>query len=162
MTDPTARPGPGDGATLRGTGTPAGPLHRPLLGRRIARFNRSVTNKVAVHVAGVVPGLGIVIHVGRRTRTVYRTPVMVFAAPNGFRVALTYGSDSDWVRNALAHGAVRLIARRRSYELRNPEVVVDPARRNVPWIVRGALSVLRVAEFLDLQRLDDGGTGLTR
>ena len=50
--------------------------------------------------------MGIVIHVGRRTRTVYRTPVIVFRTKDGFRFALTYGRDSEWVQNALAHGAV--------------------------------------------------------
>ena len=66
---------------------------RRCLGRRMARFNRAVTNKVSIHVAGVLPGMGIVIHVGRRTRTVYRTPVIVFRTKDGFRIALTYGRD---------------------------------------------------------------------
>src|SRR6516162_3959113 len=81
---------------------------RPRLGRRAARFNRAVSNKVVVHLAGRLPGMGIVVHVGRRTHTVYRTPVLVFRTKDGFRIALTYGRDSDWVKNALAHGAVRL------------------------------------------------------
>ena len=122
------------------------------LGRRMARFNRAVTNKLAVHVAGVLPGMGIVMHVGRRTRDVYRTPVLVFPTSNGFRVALTYGRDSDWVKNALAHGAVRLITRYREYELTEPEVVVDEHRQHVPLFLRGVLGVLRVTEFLDFHR----------
>ena len=124
----------------------------PRLGRRMARFNRAVTNKVAVHVAGVLPGMGIVIHVGRRTRTVYRTPVLVFRTKDGFRIALTYGRDSDWVKNALAHGAVRLITRRREYELTEPEIVVDEHRQHVPLVLRGVLRLLGVSEFLDFRR----------
>ena len=124
----------------------------PRLGRRMARVNRAVTNKLAVHVAGVLPGMGIVVHVGRRTRNVYRTPVIVFRTMDGFRIALTYGRDSDWVKNAFAHGAVRLITRRREYELTAPEVVVDEHRQHVPLLLRGALRVLRVSEFLDLRR----------
>jgi len=123
----------------------------PRLGRRMARVNRTVTNKLAVHVAGVLPGMGIVVHVGRRTRNVYRTPVIVFTTMDGFRIALTYGRDSDWVKNAFAHGAVRLITRRREYELTAPEVVVDEHRQHVPLLLRGALRVLRVSEFLDLR-----------
>ena len=72
---------------------------RPRLGRRMARFNRAVTNKVSVHVAGWAPGMGVVTHVGRRTRTVYRTPVNVFRTKDGFRFALTYGRDAEWVRD---------------------------------------------------------------
>ena len=32
----------------------------PRLGRRMARFNRAVTNKVLIHVAALVPGMGVV------------------------------------------------------------------------------------------------------
>ena len=104
---------------------------RPRLGRRMARFNRAVTNKVSIHVAGWAPGMGVVTHVGRRTHTVYRTPVNVFRTKDGFRFALTYGRDAEWVRNALAHGAVRLDTHRREYELTEPVVVHDPHRQHV-------------------------------
>ena len=116
----------------------------------MARVNRGVTNKVTLPVAGVLPGMGIVVHVGRRTRNVYRTPVIVFPTKDGFRIALTYGRDADWVQNALVHGAVRLITRRREYELTTPEVVYDEHRQQVPLLFRGALRLLRVSEFLDL------------
>jgi deazaflavin-dependent oxidoreductase (nitroreductase family) len=127
-------------------------LRPPRLGRRVARFNRRFTNKIVVHVAGRLPGLGIVIHVGRRTRTVYRTPVNVFKTLDGFRFALTYGADSEWVRNALAHGAVRLITRGKEYELTDPEVVTDPHRQHVPAIGRGIMRFMRVSQFLDFRR----------
>jgi deazaflavin-dependent oxidoreductase (nitroreductase family) len=124
----------------------------PRLGRRTARLNRAVTNKVSIHLAGFLPGLGIVIHVGRRTRNVYRTPVVVFRTKDGFRIALTYGRASDWVKNAIAHGAVRLVTRRRVYELTEPELVTDPHRQHVPLLLRGLLHLLRVSEFLDFRR----------
>ena len=124
----------------------------PRLGRRVARFNRAFTNKIVVHLAGRLPGLGIVIHVGRRTRTVYRTPVNVFRTKDGFRFALTYGADAEWVRNALAHGAVRLITRGREYELTDPEVVTDPDRQHVPAVGRGTMRFMRVSQFLDFRR----------
>jgi deazaflavin-dependent oxidoreductase (nitroreductase family) len=127
-------------------------MHSPRLGRRMARFNQAVTNKVALHPAGVLPGMGIVIHPGRRTRNVYRTPVIVFPTKDGFRIALTYGRDSDWVKNALAHGAVRLVTRRREHELTEPEVVIDEHRQHVPLPLRGVLRLLRVSEFLDFRR----------
>jgi deazaflavin-dependent oxidoreductase (nitroreductase family) len=117
----------------------------------MARVNRAVTNPVAVHLAGLLPGTGVVIHVGRRSHRVYRTPVLVFRTKDGFRFALTYGRDSDWVKNALAHGAVRLVTRRREYELSAPEVVVDPHRQHVPLVGRAFLGLLRVSEFVDFQ-----------
>ena len=128
----------------------------PRLGRRVAHFNRAVTNKVAIHVAGWAPGLGIVIHVGRRTRTVYRTPVNVFRTKDGFRFALTYGPDAEWVRNALAHGAVRLITRSKEYELTDPELVTDLHRQHVPAVGRAIMGFMRVTQFLDFQRAGEG------
>jgi deazaflavin-dependent oxidoreductase (nitroreductase family) len=115
----------------------------------MGRFNRAVTNKVTVHLAGFLPGMGIVVHVGRRTRTVYRTPVNVLRTKDGFRIPLTYGHEAEWVRNALAHGAVRLVTRRRQYELSDPHLVVDPHRQHVPALPRAVLRVMRVTEFLD-------------
>ncbi len=126
------------------------PKH-PRVGRRIARFNRRVANPVAVHLAGLLPGTGIVVHVGRRSRNVYRTPVLVFRTKDGFRLALIYGRDSEWVKNALAHGAVRLITRRREYELSEPEVVTDPHRQHVPLLQRSFLALMRVSDFIDFR-----------
>ncbi len=140
------------------SGAPA-PARPPRFGRRVARFNRSVTNKVSVHVAGVLPGFGIVIHVGRRTRTVYRTPVNVFRTKDGFRFALTYGPDAEWVRNALAHGAVRLITRGKEYELTDPEVVTDPHRQHVPAIGRAIMRFMRVSQFFDFTQARVGAGG---
>ncbi len=122
---------------------------RPRLGRRMARFNKKVPNKVVLHLAGFLPGMGIVTHVGRRTRNVYRTPVLVFRTKDGFRIALTYGRDSEWVKNALAHGAVRLTTRRTTHELTDPEIVTDLHRQHVLWFERGFLRLLRVSDFID-------------
>lgn len=132
----------------------SGPLvtpQKPRLGRRMARFNRAVVNPVAVHVAGLLPGMGLVLHVGRRTHRVYRTPVLVFRTKDGFRMALTYGRDAEWVKNALAHGAVRLIASRREHELSDPEIVTDPHRQHVPAPGRLFLRLLRVSDFIDFR-----------
>jgi deazaflavin-dependent oxidoreductase (nitroreductase family) len=93
-----------------------------------------------------------VIHVGRRTRTVYRTPVNVFRTKDGFRFALTYGPDAEWVRNALAHRAVRLITRGKEYELTDPEVVTDLDRQHVPAVGRAIMRFMRVTQFLDFRR----------
>jgi deazaflavin-dependent oxidoreductase (nitroreductase family) len=131
---------------------PHAATQRPRLGRRMARFNRAVTNKISIHVAGWAPGLGIVTHVGRRTHTVYRTPVNVFATKDGFRFALTYGREAEWVRNAMAHGAVRLLTHRRQYELTDPEIVHDPHRQHVGPVGRILLRLMRVSDFVDFTR----------
>lgn len=122
---------------------------KPRLGRRMGRFNRAVVNPVAVHVAGLLPGTGVVTHVGRRSHNVYRTPVLVFRTKDGYRIALTYGRDADWVKNALAHGAVRLTSKRRQHELSDPGIVTDPHHQNVPAPARFVLRLLRVSDFID-------------
>ena len=129
----------------------AGHTDKPRLGRRMARFNKYVLNKVMIHVAGRLPYMGIVIHVGRRSGNVYRTPVNVFRTDEGFRFALTYGRDAEWVRNALAFGAVRLITRHREYELTEPKIVADVERHYVPRPMRFMLRMVRVAEFVDFR-----------
>jgi deazaflavin-dependent oxidoreductase (nitroreductase family) len=141
VSDPGVDPGPAGHA----------PAPHPRLGRRMARFNHLVLNKVMVHVADVLPGLGVVSHMGRVTRNVYRTPVNVFRTKCGFRMALTYGSDAEWVKNALAMGAVRLVTRSKTYELTDPRLVTDPHHQCVPAYARAMLRLLRVSEFIEFR-----------
>ena len=79
--------------------------------RWLAAFNLAVTNRISSRFAPRLPGFGIVTHVGRKSGRVYRTPVNVFRAPNGFLIALTYGRESEWVRNVLAAGGCELAFR---------------------------------------------------
>ena len=118
------------------------------LGRRIARFNNRVTNRVMRPLASRLPGFGIVVHTGRRSGRVYRTPVNGFAADGGYVFALTYGAEADWVRNVLAAGGCELITRGRRLRLTAPERFHDESRLPVPAPVRPMLRLLGVADFL--------------
>ena len=120
----------------------------PRLGRRIAHFNRAVTNRVTGPLAPWLPGFGVVVHVGRKSGREYRTPVNVFRHRGGYVIALTYGCGADWVRNVEAAGACELITRGRRYRLSGPRIVHDANRRLVPQPVRVALHLLNVADFL--------------
>jgi deazaflavin-dependent oxidoreductase (nitroreductase family) len=97
-----------------------------------------------------LPGFGVVLHTGRRSKRQYRTPVNVFAAPGGYVVALTYGTDSDWVKNVLAAGGCDLVRGGRLAHLMAPEIVHDESRRQVPMVVRPMLRLLGVADFMRL------------
>ncbi len=66
---------------------------------QVAHWNKAGLNRVARHIAPWLPGLGLIVHRGRRSGREYRTPVEVFQARDGFIVALTYGVDTDWLRN---------------------------------------------------------------
>lgn len=121
-----------------------------VLTKRVARFNRLVTNRITLPVAGWLPGFGLVRHVGRRSGRTYRTPVNVFRTPGGYVVALTYGPDADWVKNVLAAGGCELVTRRGTHDLTDPRIVRDETRAGMPWVVRQVLAANDVSDFLHL------------
>lgn len=120
------------------------------LPRWLARFNRQVTNALTRQVAGWLPGFAIVEHRGRRSGAAYRTPVNAFARPGGYVIALTYGSDADWVKNVLAASSCELEVDCRRVHLAHPRIVRDPRRRLVPALVRPILRLVGVKDFLEL------------
>jgi deazaflavin-dependent oxidoreductase (nitroreductase family) len=122
------------------------------LPHRLARFNLRVTNRVLGPLAERLPGFGIVIHRGRRSGRIHRTPVNVFRRGDGYVIALTYGKDSQWVRNVLAAGEVDVETRGRTIHLTAPELVHDERRRLVPAPVRVPLAAANVSDFLLLSR----------
>jgi deazaflavin-dependent oxidoreductase (nitroreductase family) len=124
------------------------------LPRRVARFNKRITNRILGPLAPYVPGFGVVIHVGRRSHRQYRTPVNVFRRPGGFVIALTYGPNADWVKNVLASGGCTLEHGRRRVRLVEPRLVHDPQRRLMPMPVRLVLGAGHVADFLELSLAD--------
>ncbi|SRR6266540_2563222 len=123
----------------------------PRLGRRMAAFNRSVTNRLTRPAATRLPGFGVVVHTGRRSGRRYRTPVNVFPAPDGvYVIALTYGPGADWVRNVMAAGRCDLETRGRVEQLGSPEIFRDQSQSLVPGLIRPILRFLRVADFMKL------------
>lgn len=58
--------------------------------RVVAHWNKVGLNRVTRHIAPWLPGLGVVVHRGRRSGSVYQTPVNVFTTADGFVFALTY------------------------------------------------------------------------
>ena len=121
------------------------------LPRSLAEFNRRYTNKVSRHVAGWLPGFGIVIHSGRRSGRTYETPVNVFRSKGGFVFALTYGR-ADWVQNVMAAGSAQLRSRRKVHEIVNFTIVAAPRHPDLPLVARTILTWIDVHEEL---RVDD-------
>jgi deazaflavin-dependent oxidoreductase (nitroreductase family) len=118
--------------------------------RWLAAFNLAVTNRITSRFAAWLPGFGIITHVGRKSGKVYRTPVNVFRAPNGFLVALTYGTQSEWVKNVLAAGGCQLETRGARYQLTAPNIVHDPTRQRFPFPVRIILGLVGANDFMQL------------
>ena len=118
--------------------------------RWLAKINIAVTNRITGLFAGWLPGFGILTHVGRKSGKVYRTPVNVFRVPNGFIIALTYSSQSEWVKNVLAACGCELKTRGKKYQLSAPKVVRDPTRCRFPIPVRLVLGVVGADEYMEL------------
>ena len=93
--------------------------------RIVRQWNRAGLNRVTKHVAPWAPGFGVVIHRGRRSGLLYQTPVSVFPAEDGYVFALTYGPDTDWVKNVLVAGGCELRTRR-------PADLTAPVSRRIP------------------------------
>ena len=122
------------------------------LPKRLARFNLVVTNPIVGRVAGRLPGFAIVTHVGRRSGREYSNPVNLFRRDDRYVIALTYGADSQWVRNVLAAGEARVLTRGARVRLVEPEVVHDPSALLVPAAVRPILRAVKVTDFMVLRR----------
>jgi deazaflavin-dependent oxidoreductase (nitroreductase family) len=120
--------------------------------RWLAKFNIAVTNRITGLFAGWLPGFGILTHVGRKSGKVYHAPVNVFRAPNGFIIALTYSSKSEWVRNVVAEGGCELQTVGKRYQLSSPNVMHDPTRRRFPFLVRIVLRLVGASEYMGLSK----------
>jgi hypothetical protein len=115
----------------------------------LGRFNVRVTNRIAGPILVHLPGFGRVVHVGRVTGRTYRTPMMLFQHGESAAFALTYGPRTEWVRNVLKAGSCGWESPRQApLRLDRPEMVHDPSRRLVPWIMRIPLALIRVDDFL--------------
>jgi deazaflavin-dependent oxidoreductase (nitroreductase family) len=119
--------------------------------RVVGRWNKVGLNRVTRHIAPWMPGLGVVVHRGRRSGNVYQTPVNVFTAEDGYLLALTYGPDTDWVKNVLAAGGCELRTRGRVIHLTAPRLFHDETRRGIRPVERQVLRVIGVADFLSLK-----------
>src|SRR3984885_2140788 len=118
--------------------------------RWVAAFNLAVTNRITGRFADRLLGFGILTHAGRKSGRVYRTPVNVFRAPEGFLIALTYGRESEWVKNVLAAGGCELETRGVRYKLNAPTIMHDPTRRRFPFPVRQVLLLIGANDFMQL------------
>jgi deazaflavin-dependent oxidoreductase (nitroreductase family) len=127
--------------------------------RSIARFNKRFTNRLTSKVAGHLPGFAIVSHVGRKSGRTYRTPVNAFRTDGGYIIALTYGAQSDWVKNVLAAGWCELQTRGRRVRLFDPHIVTDKSKGWAPLLVRLILNGIDAPQYMRLRSTPKPGNG---
>jgi len=66
---------------------------------------KNTLNRATLRAARAGRGpFSLVRHIGRKTGTVYETPLILARAPGGFVAELTYGTDVAWYRNIVAAG----------------------------------------------------------
>jgi deazaflavin-dependent oxidoreductase (nitroreductase family) len=122
----------------------------------LARVNRRLTNPLLSPAASRLPYFAVILHRGRVSGNLYRTPVNVFPTDGGFIVALTYGRTTDWVHNVMASGGCEFRYRGRRLRLAAPMLVGRAeASAAIPSFVQFVLDLIRVEEFL---RLDAPGS----
>jgi deazaflavin-dependent oxidoreductase (nitroreductase family) len=123
------------------------------LPRRLGRFNRRVTNPILWPIVTRLPrsGFGRIIHVGRRSGRVYRTPMLGFREGDRIVFALTYGRETQWVHNVLAVGGCDFETRRGTRHLVEPRLFHDLEPRFLPSIVRRILGALNAHDFLEMR-----------
>lgn len=113
---------------------------------------RRVLNPLMLRVAGRFGWLVVLEHVGRRTGTVRRTPLMAFRRGDTVLVALTYGPGVAWLRNVEAAGRCRMLLGGRVLTLGAPVAVPpDEALPRLPALVRALLRwPIRCRDFVAL------------
>ncbi|MEU5843618.1 nitroreductase family deazaflavin-dependent oxidoreductase [Rhodococcus sp. NPDC047139] len=119
------------------------------LRRTLARVNKVATNRVTTPFAQLLPGTAVVEHRGRRSGRSFRTPVLLFTAGDDLRIALTYGADTDWVRNVCAAGGAVVHTRGRAVPVTGPRIGHDPQADWAPLPVRWALRAIGAPDYLD-------------
>ena len=120
----------------------------------VARLNKRYTNRFIEPVVRRMSGYAVIHHTGRRSGRHYRTPVYAFGGDGDYLVSLTYGPGADWVQNMAARPAqfeqgdvVREIGR-------HAVVGRDRAWPHLPVVVRLALRLLRVTDFMHLRLVE--------
>lgn len=132
---------------------PEASLQAMPLPKSLARINKRITNPIMRRFHRIPP-MAIVVHRGRSSGKIYRTPVFAFPTEEGFAIALTYGHDVDWLKNVQVAGSCTLIHKGRETELANPRVVGWAlGSKHMPIPVRIALLSLQARDFLLLDTI---------
>jgi len=116
------------------------------LSRGLARFNRVVTNRISRPLAGWLPGFAVIVHRGRKSDAEYRTPVNAWLGDNDVIVALTYGRNTDWLKNLTVAIGGEVIAGRRTYRVGRPQLIGREGMSRMPAMARPILRAIDVDE----------------
>lgn len=119
------------------------------------RVNRAFTNRLMRPVAGRVPPLAVIHHVGRRSGNAYRTPILALVVKGGIVTPLPYGTDIDWCQNVVAVGRCELEIFGRCVEVENLRIVdAETALPLLSLLLRPGLRLLDLPGYLIADRVE--------
>ena len=118
---------------------------------RLRPITTRLFNPLARRFAGRLPWFGILTYRGRTSGRTYHTPLNAFRRGDTYVFALTYGGETQWIKNVIAAGTCTLRTRGRDITLVEPELFRDPTRRLMPLPVRVILGLNDVSEFLRMR-----------
>jgi deazaflavin-dependent oxidoreductase (nitroreductase family) len=127
----------------------------PRMLRAVRRFNKAFMNKLQRRSAGT-PGAyaSLLRHHGRTSGRTYETPIVPFAADDGFVIALPYGTDTDWLKNVRASGSAELVTGGHTYTVERPEIIAVGAMKDVfPATERRTHRLFGVEQCVRLHRV---------
>lgn len=124
------------------------------LPQSLGPFNKRVVFRILGPLGGRVRPFAIVGHTGRTSGRAYETVVWAFERDRTVAIALTYGPQTDWVRNVMAAGGGSIDLGGSQTTVTNPRLVGDDAGLPfIPGWVKPALPALGVHEFLLVDRI---------
>jgi deazaflavin-dependent oxidoreductase (nitroreductase family) len=122
-------------------------------------FNRRYNNpRMLRHAGEAGSSLAVVRHVGRRSGTPYATPIGVLPMGDDFLAIMSYGTDTDWLRNIRAAGTAELLSDGRTYQVAAGQIV--GRAEALPYVPAAQLPFVRlfgVDDFLVLRRAEVTG-----
>jgi deazaflavin-dependent oxidoreductase (nitroreductase family) len=129
----------------------AGAPRRSLPIRGLARFINPVVRPIAG--ARLLPLYALLGHTGRRSGTVYETPVVALPTADGFLIPLPFGDRTQWARNLVAAGDGTLRRSGRDWRITGPEVVeFSEVRDHFNPVLRFLVSRIGVRQFVRVHR----------
>lgn len=116
----------------------------------VTRLNKKYLNQILVHLAG--HGWFVELeHVGRRSGRTFRIPIMAFDRGDVVTIALTYGSDVDWLANLRAAGGGRMRLRDELLVLGAPASLAEAeGHARMPQPPRLLLPILGCHDYVEI------------
>ena len=117
-------------------------------------FNKYIFNHITLWLAKSGKGpYSVVIHKGRRSGRIYKTPILASYIEDDIYVPLPYGDHVDWLRNVLAYDGCKLFRKGEEITALDPVVLeAETALSALPKGRRELFERFDVEKFLRLRQ----------